>query len=106
MQKLGAISVGPGEVEFRVWAPHADSVAVRLDPGTHPLEPAGDGTWSGDVAARAGDDYAFVLDGGPGLADPCSRWQPQGVHGSSRVVDTAGFEIAPGPGLALENLVL
>ena len=39
----------------------------------------------------AGDDYRYVLDGGDPLPDPCSRFQPEGVRGPSRVVDTARF---------------
>jgi maltooligosyltrehalose trehalohydrolase len=101
VQKLGAIPVGSGQVEFRVWAPHAGSVAVRLDAVA--LERADDGTWSRDVSALVGDDYSFVLDGGTILSDPCSRRQ---AGSASRVLDTTGFEIAPGPRLALEDLVL
>jgi len=106
VQKLGATPVGPGQVEFRVWAPRAESVAVRLDDAEHALERADDGTWSGDVSARAGDDYSFVIDGGTALADPCSRWQPAGFRGASRVLDTMRLDIPPGPRLALEDLVL
>ena len=39
-----------------------------------------------------GTDYGYSLDGGPPLADPCSRWQPTGLRGPSRVLDTAAFE--------------
>jgi maltooligosyltrehalose trehalohydrolase len=106
VQKLGAIPSGAGTVEFRVWAPHAESLAVRVLGEEHELGRAEDGTWSRAVSAEAGDDYTFVLDGGNALPDPCSRCQPEGVRGPSRVVDTARFEIEPGPGLALEDLVL
>jgi maltooligosyltrehalose trehalohydrolase len=106
VQKLGAIPVGPGKVEFRVWAPSAESVAIRVDAAERGLERADDGTWSREVSARAGDDYVFVLDGGDARPDPCSRSQPDGVRGPSRVVDTTSFEIAQGPALALEELVL
>jgi maltooligosyltrehalose trehalohydrolase len=58
------------------------------------------------VPASAGDDYLFVLDGGDALPDPCSRFQPEGIRGPSRVVDTSSFEIAPGPELSLDELVL
>ncbi|MBA2529989.1 MAG: malto-oligosyltrehalose trehalohydrolase, partial [Euzebyales bacterium] len=34
-------------------------------------------------------DYAFRLNGGPQRPDPASRWQPDGVHGRSRVLDPA-----------------
>ena len=39
----------------------------------------------------AGERYRFVVDGHP-YPDPASRYQPEGVHGWSQVVDTAAFE--------------
>ena len=99
---LGAVPVEPGRTHFRVWAPQARSVAVRGEQ----LEDAGEGFWAGEVAVASGDDYRFVLDGGEDWPDPCSRWQPDGVRGPSRVLDTSAFEIAPGPELSLEELVL
>src|SRR5579872_4995383 len=106
MERLGAIPRGPDPVEFRVWAPAADSVAVRLADGDHPLERADDGTWSAQLSAAAGDEYGYVLNGRDALPDPCSRYQPEGVNGPSSVVDTAKFDIAPGPGTPLRDLVL
>jgi len=38
-------------------------------------------------AVRPGTRYRFRLDGGRPLPDPASRWQPEGVHGPSAVVD-------------------
>ena len=73
--------------------------------GGQPLEHVGGGFWAGEVALRPGDDYRFDLDG-KAWPDPCSRWQPEGVRGPSRVLDTAAFDIAPGPKLALDELVL
>jgi maltooligosyltrehalose trehalohydrolase len=105
VQRLGAIPRGPSRVEFTVWAPDARSVAVRLGDTDYPLERTGPATWQRDTAAAAGDDYWFVVDG-QALPDPCSRFQPEGIKGPSRVVDTSAFDIAPGPGTALEELVL
>ncbi len=98
----------PGGVEFRVWAPAAGRVSVRLPGGDDELEPAGAGIWHGVVAAGPGDDYRFVLDGGEAWPDPCSRWQPEGVRGPSRVLDLDAYTWtdADWPGLALEELVL
>ena len=101
---LGALVAEPGRgsrgtAEFRAWAPFARSLAVRVGAGgEHELAEEEGGFWAGEVAARPGDDYRFVLDGREAWPDPCSRSQPEGVRGPSRVVDTAGFEIAPGPG--------
>jgi maltooligosyltrehalose trehalohydrolase len=38
-----------------------------------------------------GTDYAYAVDGGDPTPDPRSRWQPYGVHGSSRVYDHHGY---------------
>jgi maltooligosyltrehalose trehalohydrolase len=105
MQRLGAIPLDGERVEFRVWAPDASAVAVRVRGGDEELARADDGTWSRDVAAADGDDYLFVVDG-EAWPDPCSRFQPEGVRGPSRVVDTSRFEISTGPALPLERLVL
>jgi maltooligosyltrehalose trehalohydrolase len=104
VQPFGAIPAGEGRVEFRVWAPNARTVSVRTTSDT-PLAATGDGVHEGVVDAAPGDDYLFVLDGGGALPDPCSRSQPGGLRGPSGIVDTR-FEIAPGPELALDDLVL
>jgi maltooligosyltrehalose trehalohydrolase len=105
MSALGAVPTPAGIVEFRVWAPSAESVDVRVGDVRHELVRERAGTWSALVDAAPGDDYVFVLDGERELADPCSRFQPRGIGGSSRVVDTARFEIAPLDGVPLEELV-
>jgi len=103
---LGAIPSDSGAAEFRVWAPSAATVAVELDGSRHELAEEDDGFWAGEFPASAGDDYRFVLDGGDEWPDPCSRWQPDGVRGPSRLLDPAGFEITPGPTLELDQLVV
>jgi maltooligosyltrehalose trehalohydrolase len=103
---LGALPVGPDAAGFRVWAPSARSVAVRLRGKEHELAEAAEGVWEAELAARPGEDYRFVLNGDEAWPDPCSRWQPEGVRGPSRILDPSGFEIADGPGLRLEELVV
>jgi maltooligosyltrehalose trehalohydrolase len=70
-----------------VWAPKAGEVVLH----GLPLEPEEDGCFATRRAAQQGDDYRFVLDDGPALVDPCSRWQPEGLRGSSYVLDTETF---------------
>jgi len=54
------------------------------------MRPAAGGWWRVSVPdAGDGTDYAFAVDGGPPRPDPRSPWQPAGVHGPSRVFDTA-----------------
>jgi maltooligosyltrehalose trehalohydrolase len=104
---LGAILRGDGIVEFRVWAPRAETVAVRLGREDYPLAHEGYGVRSARVPAAAGDDYWFVLDGKP-LPDPCTRWQPKGLRGPSRVLDVSAFAWTDEGwrGVALPDLVL
>jgi maltooligosyltrehalose trehalohydrolase len=79
---------------LRVWAPDAERVAVDVLDDTHELAPANlPGWWEVVVpAAGHGDDYAYRIDGSGPLPDPRSAWQPQGVHGASRLYDHSRFE--------------
>ena len=104
VRRLGAFPGGDGRAEFRVWAPSAGTVDVATGGARYELERAVDGTWSVELPAGPGDDYVYVVEGRE-LPDPCSRSQPVGVEGPSRVVDTR-LDIAPGPSLRLEELVL
>ena len=107
---LGSVPSAVGTTSFSVWAPRSGSVRLRLRPGDHgvgareeTLEPTGDG-YHGVVldACPAGVRYHYLLDDGRALADPASRFQPEGVHGPSEVFDPgvhrwtdAGFVAAP-----------
>ena len=82
---LGARIVDAQRAEFRVWASRADTVAVAVGGAEHPMSDAGHGVFEAMVGAAAGDDYVFVLDG-ERLPDPCSRWQPEGLRGPSRLL--------------------
>jgi maltooligosyltrehalose trehalohydrolase len=78
---------------FRVWAPRAHKVAVQIADEKIPLQQSHGGWWQADVeAARPGMDYAFFLDDEDlALPDPRSQWQPNGVHGPSRILDPNTF---------------
>ncbi|MDQ1438398.1 MAG: maltooligosyltrehalose trehalohydrolase [Acidimicrobiaceae bacterium] len=77
--------------QFRVWAPTPESVAVEVGGERVPMAAADRGWRVAEVDwAGPGDDYRFVVDGDP-LPDPRSTFQPEGVHGPSRVVDHAAF---------------
>jgi maltooligosyltrehalose trehalohydrolase len=80
---------------FRVWAPETRHAAVRILTGperTVPLQPEADGWFSGRVdACGVGTRYQYVLDDAEVWPDPASRWQPDGVHGPSAIVDPGAF---------------
>jgi maltooligosyltrehalose trehalohydrolase len=100
--RLGAVPVGDGTVEACVWAPDARSVAVDAG-ATFELAREGE-LWLGRFS---GEDYRLVVDG-EARPDPCSRWQPRGVSGPSRVLDTSAFEWSDAGwgGVSLDELVL
>ncbi|ATG52282.1 malto-oligosyltrehalose trehalohydrolase [Brachybacterium vulturis] len=76
---------------YRVWAPDARQVTVRIDGAEQPMRTAGDGWFDlPGVPAVPGARYAFRLDGSElWLPDPRSLSQPDGVHADSEVVDPA-----------------
>ena len=80
--------------EFKVWAPLARTVDVKLGDQRFTMVSKPLGWWSALVESAApGVDYGFVIDGmEPPLPDPRSQWQPNGVHGESRLVDHASFQ--------------
>jgi maltooligosyltrehalose trehalohydrolase len=100
---VGADVVAQGGVHFRVWASKRQRVEVVLEGGPRhrpeaeplgiALEPEGAGYFSGLVAdAGAGTLYYYRLDGETELyADPASRFQPEGPHGPSQVIDPSAF---------------
>jgi maltooligosyltrehalose trehalohydrolase len=90
---IGAEPQPDGGALIRVWAPAATSVAVELLDanggvvGTTPLALEPLGYFSGFVAeANVGSRYRLRLPGGS-YPDPASRFQPQGPHGPSEIVD-------------------
>lgn len=97
---FGAIPSGDG-VRFVVWAPEVGRLDLQLDDGRaagrHPLARSAEGIFETWVrGAAAGDRYAYVLDGSEPLPDPASRFQPDGVHGRSQVVDPSVFRWTDG----------
>jgi maltooligosyltrehalose trehalohydrolase len=89
---LGAHPHADGGTEVRVWAPNAETVAVRTPRGDVALGDEGHGVRAGVIAdLAAGEDYEIVLDG-QAFPDPATRWQPDGMRGPSRVLDAREFE--------------
>jgi maltooligosyltrehalose trehalohydrolase len=79
--------------EFAVWAPNAKTVSLILDGVHRPVVMQRDGDWwRADMPSQAGTKYAFSIDQGAPIPDPRSCYQPDGVHGSSQVVDHDAFE--------------
>lgn len=82
-----------GVAVFRVWAPDHQKVALVLpgEPETVLGREEG-GYFSCAVGVGAGARYGFRLDEGEKVyPDPASRFQPEGPHGLSEVVDPAAY---------------
>lgn len=87
---------------FRLWAPSARRVELVIHRGVPPVvgaEALEEGTvlelvpdaegWcrSERLPLGAGSRYRYRIDGEREVPDPASRFQPEGVHGASEVVD-------------------
>ncbi|MET0624456.1 MAG: malto-oligosyltrehalose trehalohydrolase [Pyrinomonadaceae bacterium] len=109
--RFGARPQADGSTVFRVWAPRAESLAVKIpgdEPRTFTLEPVGGGVYETRAAGvAAGADYFYVVNGEE-RPDPVSRSQPRGVHGPSRVVapEAFGWTDAGWKGIALRDYVV
>jgi maltooligosyltrehalose trehalohydrolase len=88
---LGAIYLGEGRTRFLVWAPAAEQVQVRLVSPREDLFPLqrGDRGYFFDVISgvEPGARYFYRLNNREDFPDPASRYQPQGVHGPSQVIN-------------------
>jgi len=81
-----------GGAGFRLWAPAARRAALWL--GDERIEArAGPHGWYDAEApgARPGDLYRWEIDGDLLVPDPASRFNPQGPHGPSQLVDPRAF---------------
>ncbi len=102
---VGAEVQKDGTVHFRVWAPSAKTVEVVIEGSDESVRPSSaartsrglkheaGGYFSGIVAgARVGTLYRYRLDEESQLLpDPASRFQPDGPHGPSEVIDPSSF---------------
>ena len=79
---------------FSVWAPNARSVDLVLREQRVALAPLADGYWQTEVTADTRQGYRYSIDGADPVPDPRSRWQPDGVHGASHVLEAEWLEPA------------
>jgi 1,4-alpha-glucan branching enzyme/maltooligosyltrehalose trehalohydrolase len=86
-----------GSVRFRLWAPTARRIELRLEnvgkANRFPLQRCAQG-WFELItdAAKPGAFYRFQIDDGQKVPDPASRFQPRDVHGPSEVINPHAFD--------------
>ena len=88
---FGAELQPDGATRFRIWAPSAETVTLKLPTRHVPLTATPDGWHEGTADAPDGTAYRFVLPDGLNVPDPASRRQYEDVHGDSEVVDPRRF---------------
>jgi maltooligosyltrehalose trehalohydrolase len=95
-------------VSFRLWAPLHETVQVVASGQSYSLRREQDGYFSGVVSGlRAGDRYRYRVAEGE-FPDPATRFQPEGPHGPSEIVDGSTFHWtdAGWKGIPLERAVI
>jgi len=112
---IGAEVIDGNQTDFRVWAPKARGLDVVVEDGPnskrvfHALTPEADGYFSGTINIGVGTRYRLRVDADENCyPDPASRFQPDGPHGASCVVDPTKFRWndAEWPGLILKGQIL
>ncbi len=112
---IGAELIGENETHFRVWAPKARKLDVVLEdaaevkPKFCSLTAESNGYFSGPAGAGPGTRYRFRVNGAENFyPDPASRFQPDGPHGSSCIVDPTKFRWsdAQWPGLKIKGQII
>ncbi len=87
---LGAAYLGEDRCRFYVWAPLHQKVEVHLvSPPERFISLNAEGGYHSGIVEKVGPGslYFYRLDGQKERPDPASRYQPDGVHGPSQVVD-------------------
>lgn len=111
----GAVVRPDGPTRFRVWAPVWESLQLEFrrqgETQTQLIEmtAAENGFFESDVDdCPEGTRYRFCFPDGEKRPDPASRYQPDGVHGWSEVVDANTFRWSDGGwnGVAKAELVI
>mgnify|MGYP002360779698 CR=1 FL=1 len=94
---FGAQVLEGGRIRFRLWAPAAERVDLLLET-THgggvtiPMACTEAGWYElTSDRATAGDLYRYRIHGFGEVPDPASRYNPQGVHGPSQVLEPGQF---------------
>jgi maltooligosyltrehalose trehalohydrolase len=93
--RVGANRLPDGSWEFLLWAPQARTVSLYFPQSAEQfsLEPLAGGYHRAILTAlEPGSQYFYRLDGERDCPDPASRFQPEGVHGPSQLVDVAAFQ--------------
>jgi maltooligosyltrehalose trehalohydrolase len=110
-ETLGAKMLDDKTCSFLVWAPNASAVEISIsEPQKRKvsMQPVGRGYFRAIVdGISSGALYRYLLNSEKERPDPASRYQPQGVHGPSQIVDDRfEWNVSNWRGLPLEKYVI
>lgn len=93
---MGAIELPDDGMLWRIWAPRAQHAELALftgeKPQLHPMQREEQGFFFFQQShVEQGQRYAVRIDKGPLRPDPCSLWQPEGIHAPSAVFRPSQF---------------
>lgn len=110
---MGATLLDNGAVSFQVWAPRCERIDLLLEPCANPrrveMDRGEDRVFKVTLErVPVGCRYMYLLDGVAKRPDPVSRFQPEGVHGPSVLVDPVGYnwEDQGWRGLTMKELII
>lgn len=94
---MGANYLQNGEIQFKVWAPKAENLALVFikedkEEIQYPMQLTADGIFQTTIANLISKDYVYRINEQKTYPDPFSRSQPFGVNGPSRVYNPNDFQ--------------
>ena len=93
--KIGAFYLENGDCEFKVWAPKAKELALKIISPFEKiikLEKNENDYWTTKIKdASNGSRYLFKINNSDEKPDPASNFQPDGVHNASEIVNHSLF---------------
>ena len=94
--KIGTTLLQNGEYEFKVWAPKAEEMAVKIiSPQEKIVKMEKDKSdyWTTRIQGISSSTrYVYKINNSDERPDPASNYQPDGIHAASEVVDHSLFD--------------
>jgi maltooligosyltrehalose trehalohydrolase len=94
--KIGTTFLKNGEYEFKIWAPKADELAIKIiSPHEEIVKLYKDkyDYWIARIKnISPGTRYLYKINNSDEKPDPASHYQPEGVHAASEVINHSLFE--------------
>lgn len=87
---IGPNYLGHGQFQYSIWAPSADTLTLHLmEPKSaeYPLQKDTEGYFKVQLEDITPGQSYYLVYNETQIPDPLSRYQPQGIHGPSQIID-------------------